>query len=595
MNFRRRSFLALAGFVAAYLGYGAVRCALGVDFTDEGAYVAWPLRALFGERIFTGDPLLLLRPLFPTLAWLYRLWPEVSLLDLRLLGWAFHLAAFVTLANYLFRLSGAVLQSLLVASVPFFVCHSFGLAPPSYNSLSSDFLLIALSLRGLSRATNEGRGSRALEVGAGLALFVATFAHPGLGLVALALLVYEFWANDLGRNLVTRNFSPSNLGVLVFVAGWLALLLWFFGSGAFADWWHRLPLAQPRPRETLHDHPGQFFAVLFGYPFAFSRLALGFSALLVPTAAAAVAFARTGKLELAGRAAGALAVLLVASLIATFSYQPDFLPSCLVRAALLVVAVGWLSPSAAAGRGEDNPRFLLLLSALAATIYATLTYYFSPQRSWVSGTLGMPFAFAVGLTLLLRATPARLGAIRVLVPTALALLVGCAAFEHYRNLYRDAPPAELTATFQIPKFRGIHSTPERVAAVEALYAQLHPHLARGEPLLAFDDCPMLYFLFEARPAYGLTWAVRYTQSSTTLAHLNRELISRPLPPFAIRTLVDLSHPVWATAPRTNYENYPLNETVLARYTLARTIFPFEIWELKSPAPLEKASPGNPPP
>ena len=589
MNSSRRFFVALAGFLAAYLGYGIVRFGLGVDFTDEGAYLAWPLRALFGEPIFTGDPLLLLRPLFPALAGLHRIAPGISLLDLRLLGWGIHLAAFATLATYLFRLSGATLQSLLVASVSLFACHIFGLASPSYNSISSDFLLIALSLRGIAGESTPEKNLLWLECGAGLALFAATFAHPGLGLVALGFLAYELWAQRLCSNLVARKLSASNMGVLLFVTGWLVVLLIFCGSGASGDWWHRLPLAQPRPRETLHDHPLAFFAVLLGYPFGYSRLAAIFTVLLVPTAGTVVLYWRSGKADFAARAAFALTMLLIGSLIATFSYQPDFLPMGVVRAALVLVAVGWFYP---AGKG---PRVLLLLSVLAALTYATLTYYFSPQRSWISGTLGLPFALAVGLTLLLRATSPRRGAGRVLVTMALALLVACVAREHYRNLYRDAPPAELAATFQLPKLHGVRSTPERIRAVEGLYAYLHPLLARGEPLIAFDDCPLLYFIFSAKPAYGLTWAVRYTQSPTTLAQLNRELVDRPLPRFAIRTLVDLSHPVWVTAPRTNYQNYPLNETILARYNLRHTIFPFEVWERKSPAALEKASPGRPPP
>jgi hypothetical protein len=105
-----------------------------------------------------------------------------------------------------------------------------------------------------------------------------------------------------------------------------------------------------------------------------------------------------------------------------------------------------------------------------------------------------------------------------------------------------------------------------------LFAYLRPKLTRGERPLAYDHCPMLYYLFDAMPGYGLTWA--YTARPATLRQLNAELNAKPLPRYAIRALVDVSHPVWRTAPRVSYADYPLNETVDTDYTLDRTIFPF---------------------
>ena len=48
--------------------------------------------------------------------------------------------------------------------------------------------------------------------------------------------------------------------------------------------------------------------------------------------------------------------------------------------------------------------------------------------------------------------------------------------------------------------------------------------------------------------------------------------------------MDVSDVPWSTSPRLSYDNYPLNETLLANYELERTIFPFEVWRLKSIAP-----------
>jgi hypothetical protein len=220
------------------------------------------------------------------------------------------------------------------------------------------------------------------------------------------------------------------------------------------------------------------------------------------------------------------------------------------------------------------------MSGIASALCATASFYFSPYRSWVSGILGLPFAFGVGLTLLLRPQPYRSTALlRVITTAALVLAVACVACEHYRFIYRDSPSGHLVATFRAPKFRHIRSTIERTQIIDALYDHLQPKLARGEAFLVFDDCPMLYYLFDARPTYALTWATRWTQNRTSLEELDREFKAKPLPKYAIRTLVDPSHTVWSTAPRTNYDNYPLNETVLANYQLEQTFFPFEVWRL----------------
>ena len=579
MSSSRRFAATLAGFVLIYGLYGLRRLGLGVDFTDEGAYLAWPLRTLFGEPSFAGDPLLSLRPLLNHLSLIYRIYPEISLYEFRWLGWIAHLGSFSMLALCLFRLSGAAFRSPLIASVPFFACHIFGLAVPSYNSISSDFFLIALSLFGLA-AGGKPRHPLALHLAGGLALFIASLAHPVLGVVAALIGLNEIFRRNLLQNLRHLRPAASNAGFLAFAGCWLVYFFYLLATGAFAVWLQRSALYPSARIRSLGQNPSRFFLELLTYPFAYDPVAVGFSVAVLALAVALAMLARAGRTAAAGNTAAALALLLVIAIIRTFSYNPGQLPVAFAMVGIVVVFVHCLRIGEPALAVEPDIRFLLAASTLAGLLYAAVTFYFSPLRSWTSGILALPFAFAVGLSLLLRATADRFAPlIRVLSTATLALAVACVAREHYRSIYRDAAPAGLVATFRAPKLRHIRSTPERTQAIDALYDYLHPQLARGEPLLAFDDCPMLYYLFDAMPAYGLTWAVRYTQSPAALRQLNRELNAKPLPRFAVRTLVDLSHPVWRTAPRTNYANYPLNETVLANYRLEQTIFPFEIWRL----------------
>ncbi len=577
----RKSFWAgLAAFVLLYFCYGLKRLTLGVDFTDEGAYAAWPMRMFFGEKTFTSELGTLLRPLVAYLYLLFKLHPSMTLYEFRLLGWSLHLLSFSILSIHLYRLSVAPWQSLLLASVPLFICNIFGLASPSYNSLSGDFLLMALSLRGLSTLA-QGRGKTFLGIGSGLALYLATMAHPALGLVAAVMLARELLKYDLLQNLWRRQLTETNTGLLVFVACWLIFLVHLAWIGAISTWIERTALFRSFTVTVEHTRPAWVYLQVMAYPFSYSRLALVVTTLAVTLTITTRALFRRSDGQNAGRTAWLLAFVLIVSLICSFSYETEFLPTAFALVSLILVGIHGLRLASRALSVDPETRFLLLMSGLGSVCYALFTFYFFPYRSWMSGILALPFAFGVGLTLLLRTQAAGMHVLRWLATGSLVLAIASAAREHYRNIYREVPPAELQKSFRLPKLAHIRSSEERVRSVDSLYDYLHPKIARGESLLAFDDCPMLYYLFDAKPAYGLTWAVRYTQSEAALRQLDLEFKSHPLPHYAIRTLVDLSHPVWSKAPRTNYDHYPLNETITANYEMEQTIFPFEIWRLKT--------------
>lgn len=580
----RKLFLAgLAGLVLLYFGYGLERFSLGVDLTDEGAHVAWPAQLRWGGHPFSSELNTLTRPAEVYLGIIFKLRPATTLYEFRLLGWSLHLLAFAVLALYLFRLSGAPGQSLLVASIPVFACNIFSIASPNYNTLSSDFLLLALCATGLARGAG-GKGATGWALASGAALFVATLAHPALGVIGAVVLARELLAGGLVRNLASGRPSPSNLGVLAFVAAWALALGYGLASGALAEWWQRIGLVRANSGTALHESPLKFFLNLAIFPFALDRLAVLRAVAGVGALVVLQVLLSTGRKESAARWAGVLGVVLVGSLIATFSYEPQFLQLGLAFMGLvLIVAVSGRFQSLVAV-DLAHPRWLMGLSGLGAVLYAGSTYYFSPVRSWTSGILGLPFVLGVGLVLLFQAG-ARL---RLLASGVLALAVVCVAVDHHRFIWRDADIAELSARSHIPKLRSIRSTPERMQALDAVYDYLQPKLAPGEPLLAYDNCPMFYFLLDARPAYGLAWATRFGLSDDIVQLLNRELNARPLPRYAIRALVDPSYAVWQTAPRADFSNYPLNATVLAHYTLDRTFFPFEIWRLNAPGPAAAA-------
>jgi len=584
MRPRSLFFLSLTVFLVIYFVYGLHRFSLGIDFTDEGAYVAWPLRFFFGEKAFASELMTLIRPIEVYLTLPFQLRPSMTLYEIRMLGWCLHLLAFSTLSYYLFRLSAAPLQSLLISSIPLFVCHIFGLAPIAYNTLSSDCLILALSFKGISDLASSN-WKLPLEVGAGLALFVATFAHPGLGVVAVCMISYEIFCRELLSNLRRRQLVASNAGCFVFVACWILFFIYLLQSGALANWLERIGFLRSDTINTLLGDSVWFYIQLFLYPSYYSAIGLMFSLMMIAVAIALHLLVRAARREYSGRIATLLVAVFLAALVCTFNYESSYLPTCFALISIVVIITFWLGPHDALFNIPSSVRFLLLLSGIAAICYTRFTYYFYPYRSWISGILALPFAFSVGLTLLLKMNTARLDPIRLMVGALLLIAVPCVIREHYWHICRELSPPALQSYFNIPKLCNIRSTEERVRAVEDLYFYLQPKISRGEPLLVFDDCPMLYYLFDAMPAYGLTWASRFGFNITLLEQLNRELLAKQLPHYTVRTLVNVSEPIWGNAPRTNYDHYPLNETVMANYQLEKTIFPFEIWRLSSvPAP-----------
>lgn len=562
---------------AALFAYGVVRSRLGVDLTDEGAYLAWPMRVYLGDPAFSADLLTLVRPVEDVLALLFRLWPDLTLMQFRLLGWGLHLGAAMVLARLLFRLSGATVLSLLAATLSLFAAHLYGILSPSYNTLSSDSLLLALSLWALAGLGGSRRPW--LGAAAGFFLFVAVLSHPGLALVAAPLVLHELARGRLLRNVRERIVTPSNAAVWMFLAACSAFVAWFILSGAYGRW--QLRLAFSRSALTFGESLPVFLGRLLAYPFTYDRLGttLGVGLLLGMVVVVAIArFPESRRREFAGIA---FAICLSGSLLLQLLLSGTFVVPAYAAMALVAAVTIWSLPSGVEQVRASGIKLLASASMLAAVVYATLTFSFGSYRSWVSGVQGLPFAFGTGLVLLAgRAT----GHWAKVLHGALLIVLGWAgadlADRHFQGIYRDGPVENLTTEFSVPRLRGIRSSPERVQVLDALYRELRPRLPAGAGLLVYDSCPLLYFLFEARPAYGMAWAVQYGQRVDTLEMLNAEFLAKPLPEFAVRCLVDIANSNWATAPRLKYENYPLNSTVESHYELERTIYPFEIWRLK---------------
>jgi hypothetical protein len=579
-------YLALAGIALLYIFFAVSKATLGVDFTDEGLYAVAPLRLSLGEPLFSSEIMTLLRPAEFFSQVFLHLFASPTLYQLRLCGWAIHSAVYLVFFWVLYRECRSLIIAFLSSSISFFVSFAWPstIATPSYKSLSTDFLLLFLCLFFTSHR-RRSVPAIPLRLFAGLSLLVAVICYPSLVVLILFTLAYdirEFYRASGAP--IRERLSLAGTSITVFSAG-LLFFCYLCLSGAATYWLARMNLVHNSSLTAFKNGVSYFYGHLFLELFTQVTSFRYYSGLLVLL----VCFVLVAKQSLLRKWKPYLLVIFQGCSLYTFSIQSrghsdleNFsLPTAFCLLAVSSTVVYLLFEIRLSRPIDFLALFCVSMSLVGGLIYCASTYFFDYYYCWNNGLLALPFAFSLMLATnigeLCRDRKLRL----VLAGAALLIPAHAAIRYDYYGVRRDSKVENLTTNFRIPSLRGIKSTPDRVASIESLYDYLRPQMAKGESLLAYDDCPMLYFIFKAKPAYGLAWALRYTMSVETLDELNREFNSQPLPRFAIRTMVDLSTIDWKKAPATNYDHYPLNESVLANYERVKTIFPFEVWELKS--------------
>ena len=593
MNARRVERIAILAATllcaAVFAAFAARKAALGVDFTDEGLYAVTPWELSRGVVPLSSDLMTLWHPFCLISQLAFKLDASLTLYQLRLCGWSLHIMAYLVLALTLCRRFCSIAVPFTASAVSFFISFAWpsAIATPSYNSLSSDFLLLFLCCYHLSDSFADTR-RLLLQWGAGAALLLAVVCYPSLLVVAglfAGLDCYRFLAAR--RTGTVRNSTAPQSTVAIAALGAL-ILVFLWADGSLAFWIARVDLTrsaipgnfapQMQPRFV-----GRLFWDLFRARPEFERY--GLAAL-----GAAVLLVAGRKWRLNGWFGDGVqfAMAIYGIYLILHFYRGDgdldhfFFPTayCVVVVGLLFAALV-VQPTGVLQRGTTE-NACLILSALACMIFASSTHFFSFYYSWNAGLRALPFAFSL---LVAGALSLKRGAGRIAAIAGLAYLLQLAytgGKYNYFGVRRDSPVGDLNCTFKAPALRGIKSTKERVAAIDALYAFMQGNAAGEGDLVAFNDCPMIYFILGLKPAYGMCWARDDTISLKTQRWLADDMLSRPLPKFALRTLVDLSSPSWQTAGKEDYRpGYPLNEAIEAHYVRKSTLYPFEVFELSS--------------
>ena len=149
----------------------------GLDFTDEGLYCSQAWRFAQGDLPFR-DSTGMTAPSFWFLSWVFRVFPDCTLLGLRIVWAVVMLVCALVTANLMLRYFNPVV-SFAGAGVSLFFATSGAIKILSYNTMPILALLLAAWLW-LAACSRSGKMQLVLAGGAGMAAFLATSCRVSL-------------------------------------------------------------------------------------------------------------------------------------------------------------------------------------------------------------------------------------------------------------------------------------------------------------------------------------------------------------------------------------------------------------------------------
>lgn len=583
------SWALVAAAFSVSLGWALYRIRFGVDFTDEGLYLAAPMRYALGDLPFRDEITNPSRAFDVLLAPLFVWFPDLSIHQLRLL-WVFvQFAAMLALFGLLRRWAPDVLVALAGASTMWLQNMIW---TPGYHGMSAVFFTLSWSLWLNACLFRSLRAARWQGVASGVVFLLAVVSY--LPLLALLAVPGVVWAVALarGRRSTVRAAATSH-----HLAGFAVPLLLLVGAlaaaGLVGDW-----IGAQRDLTSL-DRYAKPLSAKFGI-FADQTLrflpVLAGSALTVAAMGTALraraVWERVGKV---GRPVLGVALVAASALVAGRLLTVPVAPATTVlldlwwartSARVFAIALGFhlgaLALLAWHRAWADRPRLGFVYSALF-----TGTLVFSFLHGFLGGQafkvmLGMlPLAVSAVVIVYQACTaaavapsPRPLGAAFALV-CCLCLGVGSLGARH-QWVYNVGNMSQLTAEFRHPRLAGIRFHPDQVENIEALLAYLEERVRPGDFLIAYDDVPLLYYLTSTRPAIDHVWSSRIVPPGLRARSVERMIAAGRVPEYVVRK----TSPHLRADAASPESVHPIDAFVWSRYEREATFPPFEVWHLR---------------
>lgn len=517
---RGASWGGIASLLAVIVATAAVaatiaRLFFGVDFIDEAFYAATAYRFAMGARPFISD-----LDIHQTAGWLVSPYVRLHLaafgdttgimLSLRLLWGVLNLSAAVMSYRLMKRLVDW--RAALLGAAAAFALIPYMIPAPSFNTLPIIFGSIAVSLAGIGLLDRSGPTRFALS---GAALGIATIAHPGLLVAALALVI--------GVWLVSRSWRQP-VAVLA-GGGVVAAVALLLLSPGFSGIPNVLALArEAAPALNWGGASGGIGAKA-------TAIAGGIVILAGYWPALWVAVVVGGLQALRRRVPAWLLLALVAGI--PFGAEPFDIATLILATQLMLLAAVLAYTARGADAGEPDGAavhdaihrhvllFVVSVGLVAATMFALVSSIGGAALGFGAGVILGPCVALILARLgdAISSSTFRFGASpSSLVASALAplgivlagcLLLGTFVVLNANSAYRDEIPPALTTMVRRGPQAGLFTTAPMARDSEALWTAMQRLTKRGTLVFAYHGLPAAYLYTAGTPASQVLWTTNW--------------------------------------------------------------------------------------
>ena len=573
---RKIQFLLSACLFFLLLGFGYLHATKGIDLTDEGMYLSTSMRYSLGDVPFRDEIMNVMRPFDVLTSVVFRVYPDISLLQMRCLGLFIHIISYTILFLFLSRYAPPFFVA-LACSVMFLINNVYGIMSPSYNLLSSDFSLIAMTLW-LSACVLVRKYYRILfSVLAGFFLSLSVLSYFPLVLlicIPLVIIASGFFFSE--KRFVF--FQPSVTFTGTFIGLMILALIIIVSSGLLPNFVESLLLATSTTQ--LASTPWvKIINLLRDIWYAMPNglivsCVLLFTLFIIPW--------RNRKKF--GLFYGIISIIII--LVTFYSMLSRAITKTIISFSLILGLASFFLNYKGDSKLSNDIRWIITRNlGLIWGFISFGLYGVSSGKIYIACLLGLSPIFIFGMVALyhflnhlviFRYTSSIK---RLMWPAIVFLMIIpfliAALNYNYNYIYREVEIEKLTSRFNHPKLKGIYSTPGKVFALEELLNYLQGKVKPGDYFLAYNYIPMLYFLTHTRPAYGAAWARDDWPISIRTNLVKKMIENNRIPPYCVRML---AYPWdnWNVGMPYKKDS-PLDTFINSHYYLKKIIYPFEIW------------------
>lgn len=542
----------------------------GINLTDEGLYFSAPFHYRFGVVPFRDAIHNATRQYDLLMAPIFFLFPNITIVQYRILGVVLHLSSVVAGFFLFARLAPPILVACFGAI--FFLINNFaGIPSPSYNMLVSTFGTWSFVLWMYSLLAKTRKLQMVLSIVAAFLFYFTVVSNMSAGIVfviPLSACLY-FWIRK------KRHFATAT-GVFI---GTVLCLFFFTGvtllfSGVAPYFWEAI---LNDAMSSNSSQGGVWVKILRSWEgvlavrpnslyLLYAIFGIGMTTLLALRRV-------SGKFWYGLAAAGGL-------IFVAFLYPMLRFPSfdlTLVVLSVLCIPVVLLTLF----KRSETER-TILIPALLWSIIQVVSYAMLSTNGLQSGVKGAMFLFFVVMISLYDIFRSTFGIF--FIATVIALFFTRAVGVYTGTNYLEVDPEKLTGVFRHPRLAGISSVPEKITALESLLAYLKNRVKPGDYFLAYNDLPLLYYLTDTRPLYPNVWSFEaWWPFSYRQKLFEKMLAKKETAPYAVHMVTNPGY-LWGT-PVVEGRSYEQKEPgvcllcqyVADHYVLEQFIFPFEIW------------------